>query len=309
MVCAMSNFHRQVIARSVRRMRRWLTVTLASAALLPGLTSTEWQAHAEQAEAPTARTAPLWEIGIGGGVLYGADYPAADEQRVRGLGLPYVVYRGDVFRLGDDSLARGLIVDEDFLEIDISVDASFDVDSDNNLARRGMPDLDYLFEVGPQAIFDLGNVAGGKVTLGVPARAVFSTDFRQIDYRGVIIDPELSYARPGLFGTRFGFSASLGIAYAQERLQDYFYGVDPEFRIAGRPAHDASGGYLGTNLTIGFAFPVSERLVVYAGSQLSFHGSAANSESPLYRDRFNWSIGSGLTLSLYESETRVAWKN
>ena len=304
----MSNFYRRGIARSARRVRRWLTVTLASAALLPGLTSTEWRAHAEQAEAPSAKTAPLWEIGIAGGVLYGADYPAADEQSLRGLGLPYVVYRGDVFRLGDDSLARGLIIDEDFLEIDISVDASFDVDSDDNLARRGMPDLDYLFEVGPQAIFDLGTVAGGKVTLGVPARAVFSTDFRRIDYRGIIVDPELTYERQGLFGTRTGFSASLGVAYAQERLQDYFYEVDPEFRIAGRPVHDATGGYLGTKLTIGLAYPISDRLVIYTGSQLSFHGNAANTDSPLNRDRFNWAIGSGLTLSLYESQTRVAWQ-
>ena len=295
--------------RSARRVRRWLTVTLASAALLPGLTLTMWHAHAEPAGTPTAGTAPLWEVGIAGGGIYGADYPAADEQSVRGLGLPYVLYRGDIFRLGDGSLARGLIIDEGFLDLDISIDASFDADSGDNLARHGMPDLDYLFEIGPQAIFDLGTVAGGEVTLGIPVRAVFSTDFARIDYRGVIADPELTYERQGIFGAALEFSASLGVAFAQERLQDYFYEVDPGFQTAERPVHDASGGYLGTDLTIGFAWPVTDRLDVFAGSQLSFYDGAANTDSPLLRDRFNWAIGFGLTWSLHESETRVPWED
>ena len=304
----MSNFYRRRLPRSDRRVRRWLSAKLASAALLLGLISTVWQAHAQPA-APAVGTAPLWEIGIAGGGIYGADYPAADEKSMRALGLPYVIFRGDIFRIGDDSLARGLIIDDDFLELDISIDASFDADSDDNMARRGMPDLDYLFEVGPQARFDLGTVAGGEVTLGIPVRAVFSSDFGRIDYRGVIVDPELTYERQGLFGAKLGFSVSLGVAFAQERLHDYFYEVGPEFQTAERPVHDASGGYLGTDLTIGFARPLTDRLDVFAGTQLSFHGGASNSDSPLFRDRFNAAIGIGLTWSLYESETRVPWED
>ena len=295
------------MTRPAGRARRCLAVTLASAALLMGSASTEWHAHAGPAKAP-ARTAPLWEVGIGGGGIYGADYPAADEKSVRGLGLPYVIYRGDVFRLGDDGLARGLIVDDDIVELDIGIDASFDVDSDGNSARRGMPDLGYLFEVGPRARFDLGPFGGGRVTLGIPVRAVFSTDLSRIDYRGIVVDPELTYERRGFFGMGLGFSASLAAAFAGERLQDYFYEVDPAYRTAERPAHDASGGYLGTDLSVGLAWPASERLNVFAGGDLSFHGGAANTGSPLFRERLNWAVGLGLTWSLYRSETRVPRK-
>ncbi len=304
----MPNFHGSRMTRSGGRVRLLLTVTLACAALLPGPISTVGHAHAEQAGALAAGTAPLWEVGIAGGGVYGADYPAADEQSPRGLGLPYVIYRGDIVRLGDDSLARCLIVDEDLLELDIGIDASFDVDSDDNLARRGMPDLGYLFEVGPRARFDLGTLGGGRVGFGIPVRAVFSTDFSRIDYRGVIVDPELSYERRGIFGMGLGFSASLAAAFAEERLQDYFYQVDPAFRTAERPAYDASGGYLGTDLTVGFAWPAADRLNVLAGSRLSFHGGGANVDSPLFRDRLNWAIRVGLTWSLYESETRAPRK-
>ena len=228
------------MTRSAGRVLRRLGVTLASAALLSGPAS---HAHAERAKAPAAGTAPLWEVGIVGGGIYGADYPAADERSVRGHGLPYAIYRGDVFRLGGDSLARGRIVEPGVVEFDLAIDASFDVDSGGNRARRGMPDLGYLFEVSPEVLVHLGRLGGGRVAFGIPVRAVFSTDFSRIEYCGIIVDPELTYRRGGLFGTELGVSASLAVAVAVagERLQDYFYEVDPAYRTAGRPAHDASG--------------------------------------------------------------------
>ena len=296
------------MTRPARRLRRWLSGTLAFAALLPGLTSTMGHAHAELARAPTGGTAPLWEVGIAGGGVYGADYPAADERSVRGHGHPYVIYRGDIFRLGGDGPGRGRIVDEGLLEFDIGIDASFDVDSGGNRARSGMPDLGYLFEISPQALFDLGTLGGGGVTFGIPVRAVFSTDFSRIEYRGLIVDPEVTYRRGGLFGTALGASASLAVAFAGERLQDYFYQVDPAYRTAGRPAHDATGGYLGTDLAVGFVWPAADRLNVVAEGHLSFHGGAANADSPLFRDRLNWAVGLGLRWSLYESDTRVPWR-
>ena len=100
----MPNFHERRMTGSAGRVQRWLTVTLASAALLAGPASTERHAHAGQAREPAAGTAPLWEVGIAGGGVHGADYPAADERSARGLGLPYVIYRGDIVRLGDGGI-------------------------------------------------------------------------------------------------------------------------------------------------------------------------------------------------------------
>ena len=216
-------------------------MTLASGALLMGPAPAERHARADPARAPPAGTAPLWEVGIAGGGVYGADYPAADERSVRGHGVPYVIYRGDMFRLGEGGAARGPTAGGGFLEFDIGIDASFDVDPGGNRARRGMPELGYLFEVSPEVLVHLGTLGGGRVAFGIPVRAVFSTDFSRIGYRGVIVDPELTYRRGELFGTELGVSASLAVAVAGERLQDYFYEVDPAYRTAGRPAHDASG--------------------------------------------------------------------
>ena len=49
-------------------------------------------------EPSTAEVRPLWEAGVG--VIAGAiaDYPGSDHYRVRGLPIPYFIYRGDFFR-------------------------------------------------------------------------------------------------------------------------------------------------------------------------------------------------------------------
>ena len=49
---------------------------------------------------------PLWELCVVGGGTYSPDYPAADKNSLRALALPYIVYRGDILRLGAIVLRR-----------------------------------------------------------------------------------------------------------------------------------------------------------------------------------------------------------
>ena len=91
---------------------------------------------------------PLWEIGAVGGGGWIPDYPASSQNHLRALALPYAVYRGEVFRVGDRGAARGIVYDDQRIEVDLGLDAAFPVDSDDNDAREGMDNLDYLLEVG-----------------------------------------------------------------------------------------------------------------------------------------------------------------
>ncbi len=43
---------------------------------------------------------PLWEAGVGGGMIVSPNYPASSERNFVALALPYVIYRGDIFRDG-----------------------------------------------------------------------------------------------------------------------------------------------------------------------------------------------------------------
>ena len=69
---------------------------------------------------------PLWELGLIGIGGYVPDYPASDENRFHAIPLPYVVYRGKIFRAGDKGLVRGRFIRKDRLEFDLSLDGSFD---------------------------------------------------------------------------------------------------------------------------------------------------------------------------------------
>ena len=247
---------------------------------------------------------PLWEAGVGGGALYAPDYPGAGEHSVNGLAAPYVIYRGDIFRLGDDSIAKGVVLETERFEFDISFDASFDADSDDNDARAGMPDLDFLVEAGPQLTVNLGEYYGGQLQLALPARAVFSTDFSDLDHRGYVFNPQLSYERDELFENLDVF-LELGATFATEELHDYFYQVDGRYATSSRTAYDAESSYMGSELVTAFSYSITDRVQFFTGGQIAYYGGAANEDSPLFIDDLTGSIGAGLVWSLYESDARV----
>ena len=105
---------------------------------------------------------PLFELGLVGGGGYLPDYPAADESHLRGLALPYFAYRGEIIRSDEKGLLRGRLIQTDDIEFDISLNGSFPVDSDDNDDRRGLPDLDWLGEIGPRVQFTVARAPGGS---------------------------------------------------------------------------------------------------------------------------------------------------
>jgi outer membrane scaffolding protein for murein synthesis (MipA/OmpV family) len=255
---------------------------------------------------------PLWEFGVGGGAGEVPNYPSSSERNFVALAAPYVVYRGDVFRIGGGSGARAVVAEDDNFEFDISVGGAFAADSDDNTAREGMPELDYLFEVGPQLVYRLSDFnfshgGTGRLNARLQARAVFSTDFDDIDHRGYVFEPTLSYQQRGVLFEDTGLNASLRFSFATEQLHDYFYQVDDVFITDTRQGYDAKGGYLGAELSVGVSFPLTESIRGFLGGSLQFHHGAANEDSPLFEERFTYSLAAGFVWRLYQSEQTASW--
>ncbi|MFM2044626.1 MAG: hypothetical protein RLY86_3202 [Pseudomonadota bacterium] len=250
-------------------------------------------------------TLPLWEVGVGAGGGWLPHYPGSDEGSLRAIGAPYVIYRGDVFRVGDEGIARGRVVNTRLIEFDISLDGSFDAESDDNDARRGMPDLDFLAELGPQLIVKLHRSAAEEVDLAVQARAVLSSDLSNLNYRGLVYQVRLSYESQDFLGSGIGLVANAGPIFATGRLHDYFYAVDPAHATAERPAYDADGGYIGTEAFLGTFYKATDQLTLYAGAQVGIYSGAANKDSPLFREDLTAGILAGFTWSFWQSERRV----
>ena len=257
-------------------------------------------------EAADLSTEPLFELGLIGGGGYVPDYPAAGEGRVKGLALPYVVYRGEFLRAGDKGLVRGRLLRTANLEFDVSLSGSFSADSDDNDARRGMPDLDWMGEIGPRLQITLARpTRRTKFDLELPLRAAFSTDFGStIDYRGLIFAPQLAYQSDNFLGAAAKLKLSVGPIFASERLMDYFYGVPARFATTKRPRFSADAGYLGTKLQLLMTERISGRLRSFLGLSGDFHHGAANSSSPLFRDKITKAAGLGLIWSFYQSRRR-----
>jgi outer membrane scaffolding protein for murein synthesis (MipA/OmpV family) len=251
-------------------------------------------------------TQPLWEVGIGGFAGSLPDYPAAEENTFRALAVPVPIYRGKILRVGDEEsrgAVSGRFINKKHFEFDVTLSAAFSVDSGSNDARRDMPDLDYLFGIGPQLIFKIINEPNRrKLNLNLQARAVYSTDFSSLDSRGYVFNPKLKYTHENVTDLNLTVSGSAGPIFATEKLMDYFYQVDPEFVTPRRPAYDADAGYLGSNFTLSVSKRFDRSLRLVLGTRLGVHTGATNDDSPLFKEDLNVSVFTAFFWSFFQSE-------
>lgn len=261
--------------------------TLLAAA---GLAALAAPAFAEEpAPAPVSSHAPqesLWELRLGGTGLHAPDYPGADEESFNWAIAPIFIYRGDRIRFGEYGMARAIATETKRFELDLSLDAAYKAEDSD--ARAGMPGLDYLLQIGPQAIVnfkDTGWTADGRteVKLRVPVRGVAATDFKSIEHAGWLAEPTLSYRHRWPGESRMGYTVSAFATFADEQLSDYYYGVAPQYAIAGRPAYQADGGYLGAGVNVSATREITPGFQLYLTWQGRTFEGAANQGSPLHR--------------------------
>ena len=151
-----------------------------------------------------------------------------------------------------------------------------------------MPDLDFLFEIGPQVIFHAAKTDfdhwTGHFDLKLRTRAVIGTDFNSFDDRGAIVEPAFVYELKSKRDSRRELQFDIEVLYGSERLNEYFYDVDPIYATAARPAYQAEQGYIGTELGIGMAMPAGPNLLIFAGLDFEFYDGSANQDSPLFKE-------------------------
>jgi outer membrane protein len=256
-------------------------------------------AEVARADPPDAEHA-LWEAGIVGAVSYVPDYPAASHSRLKWVAAPYGVYRGKIVR-ADREGARARFLHGDAYDVDLGLAASFASRSKDNPEREGMPDLDYLLELGPRFSLSLARLAGsGKLMFFLPVRAVFSTDLSNFHHQGYTLSPAL-HARWPI--NRRGWMAYTQLTgnFGSRGVCAYYYDVPAEFSRPGRQTYDARAGYIGSDLIGGVLVPLGRRVHLFTGAQTLLHTGSANEQSPLYRHPFNYSLSAGLIWNFYRS--------
>lgn len=188
---------------------------------------------------------PQWEFGVGIGAVDIPHYRGSDQRDTYVAPLPYVRYRGERLKV-DREGGRYFFINRDRVKLDISAAFMFPVDSDDNTARQGMPDLDPILEVGPRLQWYLFNSRDHRfrIRAGLPLRvAVNIPEFRN---EGWILSPYLQFR----YFSGMETALSLGPMWASEKYHDYYYQVDAQHANSNRPEYDARAGYNGFRITL-----------------------------------------------------------
>jgi len=252
-----------------------------------------------------AEMRPLWEIGAGLAILDLPNYRGSGVRQTYALPMPYLVYRGEVLRADRDGL-RGLLFDNERLEINVSLNGSLPVSSEDDPVRQGMSDLDPAVELGPTVNFRLWQSADRRMRLDAraPLRTAITVASRPGQI-GWLFSPNLLLEirdPAGHAGWNLGVQA--GPYFNDREYNAYFYGVRPAEATAGRPAYAASGGYSGSQvmLTLTKRFP---RWWVGGFLRYDTLAGAIIEDSPLVKRSDAVSAGLALSWVFKESKKRV----
>lgn len=278
---------------------------LRLATLLLALASA-WPAHTAVAQGAAPDTAddaaspkPLWEVGLFGFGVSQTTYPGAAERTNRAFALPFFIYRGKFFR-ADENTVGVRALKTPTTELDIGFSGSFGASSNAVEVRRGMPSLGTLFEFGPRLKINLpAPMPGSRLRLELPLRAVFDVS-DSFQGRGLSFEPELDFDVRVAAGTRLG--AKFGLIFGDRKLNDYVYGVAPQFATAARPAYAGKAGLIASRLRLSTATRLSKDWDLFTFARYDSVAGAANQDSPLVRKSGGPSVGIGLAWTFWRSE-------
>jgi outer membrane scaffolding protein for murein synthesis (MipA/OmpV family) len=251
------------------------------------------------AAAPAAaQQLPRWEAGMAAGVASTPAYSGSTDRTVRGLLVPYLIFRGERLRV-DGNSADWRLLRSDKFDVDLGVAGALPARSRDVGARAGMPDLGLTLEAGPRMRYKFDR----DTDFTMPLRAVFELR-GGIRHRGWTVEPRLSTHLGTLMDWRL--RAYAGVVLGDESINRHYYEVAPRHATSWRPAYAAKGGLMVSRVGV---FATHEwnkdvRLSTFLRMD-SYHG-AANRSSPLMQQSGGLSAGAGLTWTLYRSKALAA---
>ncbi|WP_419812302.1 MipA/OmpV family protein [Bacterioplanoides sp.] len=241
--------------------------------------------------ASTAASAEL-EAGIGIGYAHVPDYIGSDEAEDYVLPFPYLRYRSENFSV-DRNAVQGNLWRSGNWSLELSFGGAVRVKSDDNEAREGMDDLDFVGEAGPALhyYFRGDRNSDNALFLMLPLRSAASTDFSSITLRGMTFNPTLRWRRIySINSVAVRPQLSLVMRSASQAYHEYFYGVEREFETAEREAYSANAGYGGYSINYSTALLWDSYLIAgFVG--YSDIRDATFSDSPLVRQNSNLTFG------------------
>jgi len=214
------------------------------------------------------------DLGFGAGAMVYPDYLGSKNENILFIPYPYISYASENLTIDRDGLEGRLFSGSDF-SLQVSASGSLPVESSG--AREGMSDLDPALEIGPALVYDVYTSKDLSLKLDLPLRAVFSTDFKGVDYRGHLLElrAEIEYNV-----NDYLFQLHTGGVWANQKYNDYLYGVGINDATTTRPLYEGKAGYNGYKTSIGVSKKFDH---IWAGAFARHYNLSHNafSDSPL----------------------------
>ena len=251
-----------------------------------------------------AEPKPLFELGLGLGGVNQPYYPGSSERRNLLFPAPVPVYRGKVFK-SDSRGMRAEVVDEPRYRLEISADINFAIDSDDIRSRRGMDDIDTMFQIGPSFEIDLLEGNHSRVKLNLPLRFNMGISSQRLSDDGFTFSPNISLHQGFAWrDTPWLASLAVGPQFGTQQYHDVYYSVANRFATDERQAYRADGGYSGTRLAMSLRSRNSQRLWVWFLRYDHLDGAEFEA-SPLVDSSHGVSVGFIYSRFVYRSKTMV----
>ena len=241
-----------------------------------------------------------WQLGAALAALQIPLYPGSGQSKNYVLPLPYAMLRSELLEI--DEGIRAKLFNIENVRLNLSADLGIPVSSDDSEVRKGMPDLNTVFQVGPVLEITL---AGGRrepshFRLELPARLAVATDFKSRENLGLIYEPRLSYETRRPFEDGFEWELTAGVRYASERYHAYYYDVPAQYVTPSRSAFRSSSGYNGFFTDLDGSWRKGNMIYWGFVRYQSLSGTEYK-DSPLVEQQSYYFFGFGLTWVLARS--------
>jgi MipA family protein len=247
---------------------------------------------------------PLWEVGIGGGVIRIPDYRGSSEAGIYPYPFVMPIYRGRHLQADEEGI-KGVLGESGRVRLDFSVFGNVPVSSENKV-REGMADLDPILEIGPMLRYKAWTAPASSqsVILDLPIRAALSIG-HGIQYVGYAVTPRISYRRQvDLLDRPWKWSIGAEALWGSGGLNRYYYQVDAADATAQRPAYAAEAGFGGTRLRTSLYHRDRKKLISLYALYDNLQG-AAFEDSPLVEQTSGWTVGFVVTWFVFQSKNSV----
>ncbi len=234
---------------------------------------------------------PRWEYGGGLGVANFEHYPASSQMTTLIVPIPLFKYRGSVIRADDREGTRAHLLREDNWVLDFSGGAWPGKGLAEDDARKGMDELPWIIDLGPQLVYNFNSDL--KLKAGIFQAA--STDFSSSRLAGVVEEIKIQWT----WGSKKGGSEAnpeyrtnsqlaFSVTFADRQFLSNYFDVGRKDVRSDRAFYEAVGGALEYDESYIQTWAFRDWRVI-AVVDLANYDISANRSSPLHKSDHNLS--------------------